>query len=88
MFKVMLYLFVWGMCSGLIILVNDAVLNRYDFLYLIVVSVMGLLLLWMIVVILVLMNLVKLECMFLLKEWFVTVFLIGFFIAVTFAAGN
>ena len=86
--KATLYLLAWGTCSGLIILVNDAVLNRYDFPYPIAVSATGPLLSWMIAAILVLTNSVKLERTLSLKEWLVTVFPIGFFTAVTFAAGN
>ena len=86
--KATLYLLAWGTCSGLIILVNDAVLNRYDFPYPIAVSATGPLLSWMIAAILVMTNSVKLERTLSLKEWLVTVFPIGFFTAVTFAAGN
>ena len=86
--KATLYLLTWGASSGLIILVNDAVLNKYDFPYPIAVSATGPLVSWMLAALMVMTGAVRLERVMTVREWLLTVFPIGFFTAVTFAAGN
>ena len=86
--KATLYLLTWGASSGLIILVNDAVLNAYDFPYPIAVSATGPLVSWMLAAVMVMTGTVRLERVMTVREWLLTVFPIGFFTAVTFAAGN
>ncbi|CEF98799.1 Triose-phosphate transporter domain [Ostreococcus tauri] len=87
-FRATFYLLAWGTTSGLIILLNDAVLNKYDFPYPIAVSATGPLVSWIIAAVLVVTNRVKLEKTLTIREWLLTVFPIGFFTAVTYAAGN
>lgn len=82
------FLLAWGVSSGLLILLNDAVLNKYDFPYPIAVSATGPLMSWIIAALLILTNSVKLERTLTLREWLLTVFPIGFFTAITYAAGN
>jgi len=86
--KATLFLLLWGSSSGLIILVNDRILNEVKFPYPILVSSTGPLLSWFIAAFLVMSGSVKLERVLTLREWLLTVFPIGFFTAVTFAAGN
>lgn len=86
--KATLFLLFWGITSGLIIIVNDKILNEVKFPYPIIVSATGPLLSWFIAALLVITGSVKLERVLTLREWLLTVFPIGFFTAVTFAAGN
>jgi drug/metabolite transporter (DMT)-like permease len=83
-----LFLLAWGVSSALIIMVNDAILNEYGFPYPIAVSMTGPLFSWIVASGLLMCGVIKLERKLSLREWLTQVFPIGFFTAVTFAAGN
>ena len=86
--KATLFLLAWGASSALIILLNDAILNEYGFPYPIALSLTGPVVSWFLSIGLLLTGFVKLERVLTLREWLTSVFPIGFFTAVTYAAGN
>ena len=86
--KATLYLISWGIFSGLIILLNNWIMNFDGFPYPITLSATGPLVSWCIAAFLVIIGHSKLERRVTASEWFTSVFPIGFFTAVTYAAGN
>lgn len=86
--KMITYLLAWSLVSGLIIILNNWLMNYNDFPFPIALSATGPLFSWIVSAILVASGHTKLEREMTFKTWIRQVFPIGFFTAVTYATGN
>lgn len=86
--KSITYLLGWSVMSGLIILLNNWIMNYDGFPFPITISATGPLFSWLVAAVLVLTGHTKLQRKMTFKMWLQYVFPIGFFTAVTYATGN
>jgi len=86
--KMIIYLLAWSLVSGLIIILNNWLMNFDGFPFPITLSATGPLFSWMVSAILVASGHTKLERHMTFRTWLRQVFPIGFFTAITYATGN
>ena len=86
--KMITYLLAWSLVSGLIIILNNWLMNYNGFPFPIALAATGPLFSWVVSAALVVSGHTKLERHMTFKTWMKQVFPIGFFTAVTYATGN
>ena len=86
--KMITYLVAWSVVSGLLIILDNWIMHYDGFPFPITLSASGPLFSWLMAVILVLSGHTKLERRITFRIWLRNIFPVGFFTAVTYAAGN